>query len=487
MDKTAQSDGRGSSAASPVLPIPPEALTEARAGFRRLGLEWPRFTGWQWKVLIVLTLVNLLNYFDRLIINPMFPFLKEEFGVSDSRLGLLASVVILVHSLAVLPFGFWSDRGPRQRIMAFGVFIWSAATALSGVAATFGSLLLTRGAVGVGEGAYAPAGTAMISDCFPRNFRARVQGVFNMGMLVGGVLGLAVGGVFSQWIGWRHAFYLVGLPGFLLGLAAYRLRVPVTLPTEKPPAIASLLKIPAYLMVMAGGMFAVFASTAFITWGPTFAIRYHGLTVAQAASWMGLIVLVGSVVGVLLGGYIADGLQTRWAHGRAITIGATLLIGTPFLYVSVTTDSLFEFFLCLFVSSFLLTCYHGPATAVIHDLTPERAHSFAFALYLFVIHLFGDAVAPVLVGKVSDLSELRHGLLIGVAANLVAAACFLVVSWLIYRQACSARHHVFLESSGRLASFFRRLLYATCCATRRLEVIGARRIPSGQRRERQGH
>jgi fucose permease len=135
-----------------------------------------------------------------------------------------------------------------------------------------------------------------------------------------------------------------------------------------------------------------------------------------------------------LGGYIADVLQRRWAYGRAVTIGATLLVGTPFLYQAVSTDSLFEFFVCILVATFLLTCYHGPATAVIHDLTPERVHSFAFALYLFVIHLVGDTVAPVLVGRVSDLSELRHGLQLGVAANLVSALCFLAVAWLIARR-----------------------------------------------------
>lgn len=416
---------------APPIPTPPQIPEEKPNAFRRLGLEWPHFTGWQWEVLLILTLVNLLNYFDRLIIVPMFPFLKAEFGVSDSRLGLLASMVILVHSLAVLPFGFWSDRGSRQKIMAFGVFFWSAATLLSGLATTFRFLVGARGLVGVGEGAYAPAGTAMISDCFPRSFRARVQSVFNLGMLVGGVLGLAAGGVLAQWVGWRYAFFLVGLPGFFLALFAYRLHVPVTLPAEKPPSIPSLLKIPAYLMVMVGGMFVVFASTAFITWGPTFATRYHGLTVAQASSWIGLLVLVGSVGGVLLGGYFADVLQRRWTYGRAVTIGATLLAGTPFLYQAVSTDSLFEFFLCILVATFLLTCYHGPATAVIHDLTPERAHGFAFALYLFVIHLVGDTVAPVLVGRVSDLSELRHGLQLGVAANLVSALCFLGVAYLI--------------------------------------------------------
>ncbi|MBI1982824.1 MAG: MFS transporter [Acidobacteria bacterium] len=145
--------------------------------------------------------------------------------------------------------------------------------------------------------------------------------------------------------------------------------------------------------------------------------------------------LFGSIGGVMVGGYIADRLQARWPWGRATTIGATLLLGTPFLYVAVTTDELAVFLACLFVASFFLTCYHGPATAVIHDLTPERAHAFAFALYLFVIHFFGDTMAPALVGRVSDVSELRRGLLLGVAANLVSAFCFLVVAWLIRRRA----------------------------------------------------
>ena len=294
---------------SPTSP-PPQELDLIPSSFRRLGVEWPRFTGWQWKVLIVLTLINFLNYFDRLIVFPMFPLLKEEFGITDFRLGLLGSVFIVVHSLAVLPFGFWSDRGSRQKIMAFGVFLWSSATMLSGLATTFRALLGARAVVGIGEGAYAPAGTAMISESFPRSFRARVQGVFNMGMLMGGVAGLAVGGLLSQWVGWRYAFFLVGLPGFVLAFTVYNLKIPSTLPAERPPSAFSLFRIPAYLMVMAGGMFVVFSSTAFITWGPTFAIRYHGLNVAQASSWIGGLVLVGSLGGVLVGSYVADFLPS---------------------------------------------------------------------------------------------------------------------------------------------------------------------------------
>ena len=416
-------------------PAPPPVPGESQVGYRWLGFEWPRFAGWQWRVLAVLTLINLLNYFDRLIVFPMFPLLKEEFGVSDFQLGLLGSVFIIVDSIAVLPFGYWSDRKSRQKFMAFGVLFWSAATMLSGIATTFRTLLAGRAAVGVGEGAYAPAGTAMISDSFPIKFRARVQGIFNMGMLIGGVMGLAAGGLLSEWVGWRYAFFLVGLPGFVLALTVYRLKIPSTLPAEKAPSALSLFRNPPYLMLMAGGMFVVFASTAFITWGSTFAIRYHGLNIAQASSWIGGLVLVGSVGGVLIGSYVADTLQAHWASGRAITIGATLLLGTPFLFIAVQTSSLRVFLACLFVASFLLTCYHGPATAVIHDLTPPRAHSFAFALYAFVIHLFGDALAPVLVGKVSDVSELRHGLQFGVGANGISAVCFLFVAWMIARRA----------------------------------------------------
>jgi predicted MFS family arabinose efflux permease len=398
---------------------------------RWLGLEWPRFASWQWKVLVLLTAVNLLNYFDRLIVFPMFAYLKDEFSVSDFKLGLLGSVFILVNSLSVLPLGYWSDRGNRQRIMAGGVLFWSFATALSGFAATFKTLVTTRALVGVGEAAYAPGGTAMMTSCFPPRFRARVQSVFNLGMLVGGVLGLAAGGVLSQWVGWRSAFFLVGVPGFLMALSIDRLRVPVRISPEPMPPVRSLLKIPAYLAVLAGGMFVVFSSSAFATWGVEFSERYHEMSVAQASLWLATLVLAGSVAGVFIGGYVADRLQDRWPWGRALTIAVTLLLGTPFLYIAISARSRSLFLFCLLMATFMLTCYHGPGPAVIHDLTSPRAHAFSFALYLFFIHLFGDAVAPALVGRVSDLSDLRLGLMTAVAANFLAAACFFLVAWLI--------------------------------------------------------
>ena len=111
---------------------PPEIKTEEQPERRWLGLERPRFAGWQWKVLVLLTAVNLLNYFDRMIIFPMFAYLKDEFSVSDLKLGALGSILILVNSLAVLPLGYWSERGNRQKIMAGGVLFWSLAFGIRG-------------------------------------------------------------------------------------------------------------------------------------------------------------------------------------------------------------------------------------------------------------------------------------------------------------------------------------------------------------------
>jgi MFS transporter, Spinster family, sphingosine-1-phosphate transporter len=394
-----------------------------------LGLRDIR--AWQWRVLFVLTFVNLLNYFDRLLVIPMFPVLKREFQVSDFRLGLLESVVLLVDCLTALPAGYWSDRGSRKKIMAGGVFAWSAATFASGLAPTFGGLLTARAVVGVGEGAYAPGGTAIISASFPVRRRARVQSIFSLGMMVGGVLGLAAGGVLAEWIGWRYSFMLVGLPGVFLAVSILHLPSVVSKPHEEAHPAWGLLRIPAYVAVLAGGLFVSFGSAAFISWSPVFITRYHHLSITKASGGLALLVLVSSAAGVLLGGHLADHLQESRHWGRAFAVGATMLLATPFLYITVETNSLLVFFACIFMATGLLSCYYGPVTAIIHDLTPKHAHAFAFALYMFVIHFFGDTMAPALVGFLSDVSGLRSALLLAVAANFLASLCFLAATWLL--------------------------------------------------------
>lgn len=145
------------------------------------------------RVLMILMLVNFVNYVDRQIIFSLFPAIRREFGLTFAQLGSLATVFTVVLSLASFPLGVLADRISRRAVISAGVLFWSGATFFSGLAGSFRSLLAARGLVGIGEAAYAPAGSAVISAVFPPEMRARVQGAFDVGMFIGGAVGIALG------------------------------------------------------------------------------------------------------------------------------------------------------------------------------------------------------------------------------------------------------------------------------------------------------
>src|SRR5271170_4067739 len=208
------------------------------------------FTGKQWRVLLILMLVNFVNYVDRQIVFALFPSIRRDFSLSYVQLSYLATAFTVVLSLASFPLGMLADRVSRRAVISAGVLFWSGATFFSGLAGSFRSLLLARGLVGVGEAAYTPAGTAVISATFPQEVRARVQGTFDLGMFMGGAVGIALGGIVAQWLGWRAAFLMVGVPGLLLGMSALKLPdSPVPEARERLP-LRDILRVPAYVMLL---------------------------------------------------------------------------------------------------------------------------------------------------------------------------------------------------------------------------------------------
>ncbi|HSC69779.1 MAG TPA: MFS transporter, partial [Candidatus Methylomirabilis sp.] len=204
--------------------------------------------------------VNLLNYIDRQILYAVFPPIQTELGLSDTQLGLLASAFMWVYLSMAPIFGLLADRRSRPRLMAFGVGIWSVATAFSGVVRHFGDLLLGRAVVGVGEASYGAVAPAMLSDHFPPAKRGRMLAVFSMAIPVGSALGYLLGGVLEQTLGWRAAFFVVGLPGLLLAWKVGALSEPVRggldgviRPTGRPARPGAgeyfeLLRTPSYVL-----------------------------------------------------------------------------------------------------------------------------------------------------------------------------------------------------------------------------------------------
>lgn len=392
------------------------------------------FTSYQKRVLAILALVNLVNYIDRQVLYPLFPLLRTEFGATYAQLGLLATAFSLVHSFGAFVLGRIADRWSRKKVISYGVLFWSGATFLAGLANSFRSLLFARAMVGVGEAAYTPAATAIISGAFPRSIRARVQGVFDLGMFIGGAAGLVLGGILAERVGWRPAFFIVGIPGLLLGLSILRLPNPPPPARDEQVPLRQILRLPAYAMVLVGGLFLTFAGHTYIAWGATFVHNYKGVGLAEAAVSMGVIVVVAGMLGIIAGAALADRLARRFTWGRSIIVAIGFLVSAPLSFLALETPSKGLFFSLFFLAMFFATWYHGPVTAIIQDLTPPRAHATAMGVYYFFLNLFATVPAFWVAGVIADRYSLLATLRTALAAQVAGAVCFGIVACLIRRQ-----------------------------------------------------
>jgi MFS transporter, Spinster family, sphingosine-1-phosphate transporter len=397
------------------------------------------FNGRQWKVLVVLMLVNFVNYVDRQIIFSLFPALRHDFNLSYAQLGELATAFTVVLSLGSLPLAMLADRFSRRAVIGAGVLFWSAATFLSGLAGSFRSLLVARGLVGVGEAAYTPAGAAILSGTFPKEVRARVQGAFDVGMFLGGAAGIALGGVVAEWLGWRPAFFLVGIPGLVLGLTAFHLPEPAHRVEEERVPIADLLRIPAYLMILVSGWFSAFAGYAYVAWGPELVQDYKGFTPRESGLVLGITIVVAGMGGIMTGAALSDRLARVSSWGRAAIIPVGFLVSAPLTWFALEATRKVEFVVLFGVGTFFLAWYHGPTTATIHDLVPERARATALGLYYLLINLCSMALAPYVVGRLADRYTLVVALRAAVAAQVIGGLLFLGVIWLVRRETLPGR------------------------------------------------
>ncbi len=405
-----------------------------QSGFRALSR-------YQVRLLAILALVNFVNFADRQVIVPLVPVLREHLGITDAQLGSLQTWLLVVLALATIPFALLADRSSRPRIIAAGVVFWSLATFASGLAQSFLWLLVARALVGVGEAAYAPAAQSMISGAFPVETRARAQAVFAAGMLLGGAAGQALGGVMGELHGWQRAFFIVGVPGLLLGLAVLRLEEPPRGPRSEVVPLTHLLRVPAYLALILSGVLITFASVSFLTWGIDYVVTYKDFSLREAAVLLAAGALFSLVFGVLTGGYVADRLQKRFAYGRIAAIALAFLLAAPFIVWALEAEEKWIVLTAFFIAGFFMSWYHGPVTAVIHDLMPRRAHATSVGIYMFATQLVG-AFGPQLVGKISDLRDLQVGLQVAVAVMLTGALSFLLVIYFIRRDGL---HHPCLE------------------------------------------
>jgi predicted MFS family arabinose efflux permease len=279
----------------------------------------------------------------------------------------------------------------------------------------------------------------MISGAFPHERRAFAQAVFATGMLLGGAFGQAVGGVLGPRYGWQEALFIVGAIGVIPATALFSIEEPPRGPRSEVVPIARLFSVPAFVSMIAAGICITFASVSLLTWGIDFAVNYKDFSLREAAVSLSVIALASLVLGVLTGGWVADRLQRNFPYGRILAIACAFLLAAPFLLLAIQSDDKHIVLSGLFIAGFFMSWYHGPVTAVIHDMMPRRAHATSIGVYMFATQLVGG-LGPQIVGKVSDLRDLQVGLQLAVAVLVLGALLMVLVIHFIRRDGLRHPH-----------------------------------------------
>jgi len=396
--------------------------------------------------LAILAGINLLNYLDRYVVAALLPDLKRAMHPSDFELGMLMSGFLIVYMLAAPLFGRLGDRGSRPRPIAIGVFLWSLATGLSGLARSYAQLLLARAVVGIGEAAYGTIAPSLLADFFPRSTRGRAFAVFNMAIPVGAALGYIVGGVMRQHFSWHAAFYVAGIPGVIL--AAWILRLPdpprgakedepsASRPREAGSGAAErswavylrLLRQRPYTLTVLGYAAYTFALGGLAFWMPTFLERVRGIPAETASAGFGEIVVLTGFVGTFVGGWLGDYWLQYSRQAYLWMSGWITLLAVPAVYLALAEGAPGAFYPALILAELLLFMSTGPINTAIVNLVSPTERASAVALSILAIHLLGDVLSPSIIGKLSDLFSLGTAVMIVPGAVAICAALWLLAA-----------------------------------------------------------
>lgn len=406
----------------------------------------PVSNGYRRYVLVLLTLVYALNFIDRQILVILQESIKVDMDLSDSQLGLLTGFAFAIFYVSVgIPIARWADLGNRRNIVSLAVAVWSGMTALSGFTQNFWQLLLARIGVGVGEAGGSPPSHSMISDYYPVEQRGSALSFYSTGVYLGILFGFLIGGWINSEFGWRVAFFVVGVPGFLVALLVrFTIREPVRGGLE-----GRALEVPATfgetLRTLKGfGSFKLFAIAAglnaFSSYGignftPSFLIRSHGFSSLEVGTSLALITGIGGALGTYMGGVLADRYGANDKRWYLWISGIPAACSVPLMFTAVFIGDPRLALGFLFFATMLGAFYLGPTIAISHTLVSPSMRAMASAILFFILNLIGLGLGPLVVGMISDLlapaygsESLRYALGIVSFVNLISAAFFFLAA-----------------------------------------------------------
>ena len=361
--------------------------------------------------LAILFLVNVLNFYDRQVLGALLEPIRREFHLSDTELGALGTLPIVLYAFAGLPLGRLADSANRKRLLAAGVAVWASLTGLGGLAKSYLLLLLSRVGVFAGEAACAPTATSWIGDLFPCEQRSRALAIFMLGVPIGGALSYAISGPVAQAWGWRAALVAAAVPAVLLIPALLSLHEPARGASEarstaapQPASATAILRIPTMWWIIASGALVNFNLYALATFFPAFLTRYHGLSVAAAGLWAGVGYGAAGIAGGMIAGAWGDRVIHQRPDGRMLSASCAALVAAPLaLAGTLEPAGAAAASIVLIMAAYgFLNMYYGLVYASIHDIVAPALRGTAMAVYFMAMYLCGASFGPLLTGRLSD-------------------------------------------------------------------------------------
>ncbi|HYE47820.1 MAG TPA: MFS transporter [Caulobacter sp.] len=369
-------------------------------------------------LLVILTLMNVLNFVDRQLLSSFANFIVPDLQLSNTEFGLLTGLVFIIfYAVAGLFMGALADMVHRPRLIAAAMFGWSALTAASGLAKGFVSLAIPRVFIGVGESALTPTAMSLIADRFPAEKRGFASGFYYMGVPLGVGASLLVAGFLGPAIGWRNCFFLLGGIGVVFSLVV--LTVKETRPSRKtasavegppPPTLRELVKVfvgalaasRALQLVILGGVCIHFVLGA-AAFDQLWLVQERGFERAEIAVISGLFATVFGVAGNLFGGALSDVFARRTGQNRAMFMVIVLLVLLPVnLTFRLISPENPIFWVCLAVAYFQLGVFYGPTFSAVQELCPPQVRSTVVAFYLLSLNVVGLGIGITGAGMMVD-------------------------------------------------------------------------------------
>lgn len=389
-------------------------------------------------ILIVLFLIYMSDYADRMVVTSMFEFIKRDWNISDAQAGWLVSIVVLFITVFTIPAALLIDRWSRRKMVAIMVFFWSLATLSCAFTKTYTQLLVARAFIGIGEAGYGPGGTAMLAGAYPEEKRARTMGIWNAAIPLGAGIGMMAGGMIAGKWGWHHAFGVVAVPGMLLAVAAW------FLPDYKNVRASdvsnesgsgsgyvhnalALFRVPSLMCAYMGFAMNVAATTALMSWMPTYFER-TGLADAGKGGVYATPIFAMVFLGAPLGGFISDRWYKKSKQARMVFPAITSASSSLILLAALLNAGNSYQVPILILFGITVTCFIAPAISVTQDVVHPGVRALSFGMCVIVQHVCGDIWSPPLIGKLSDTMGIEKAMLFIPVFGLLAGVFFIIGS-----------------------------------------------------------